>query len=51
MDGTKWIGRKDGCMMNYYSKTSEKPAGSRGGYVFGCDHMFFSDYAKCWLAL
>ena len=33
-------------MMNYYSKTSEKSAGSRGGYVFGCDHMFFSDYAK-----
>jgi len=32
--------------MNYYSKTAEKSAGSQGGYVFGCEHMFFSDYAK-----
>jgi D-sedoheptulose 7-phosphate isomerase len=33
-------------MKNYQPKSFEQSAVARQGYVFGCEHRFFSDYAK-----
>ena len=33
-------------MNNHHSKSFEQSDGARRGYVFGCEHRFFSDYAK-----
>ena len=32
--------------MNYHSKPFEQSAGVQGRLCFGCEHRFFSDYAK-----